>query len=630
MITRELLMTALFVALLISKGGQVWAQDNGPQSQPTRVELLTIDGGKPELGPDGEGIISFTTDDIFKRGKTHVKPFDNSFKVELPVGYTLYHNLAYLIDSDAVFSGLNDFTFKLPAATTRDVFENLRILYAAGDEAEPNKPRWVDATVARPYQGNLKDYLSKAAFEKRLPDFTTRTYHAVTQDNARMLVVALMDPSKVRARFVADLTVAATPNLKAVMEGRPIDYTFKVTNNGPDSATSVSFRSYVVPDLISLEQSQGVCRWYAHNIYCNLGDIPRGHSATITFHGRCVWNFYIDDRPRQSGGMDVEPSVSAAESDPNYENSNARATAAVVKDPNKPPVVQFLSPTREQLIAGPEPTVKVVVKASDPDGKIGRIDLWDEHGLVGNPKPVSPDTYELDLANVSYGRHILEVIAEDDRGRPSYPDLINFFVNGQAKIEILNPVPNQTLIGPIKDLPVKIRVTDSVRPIKKVTVNNGTEWEAQPSGREGEYSATLESKSGLNVLFVDAIDDAGVHTLTSPIQLKVTVPPLVALRYVEGQIAKEVTNDIVLKSPITLAIYDVNAGYPEHPAIAKLELFANQKLICSYVNSDDRKTNFDFHNCGWSPAPGDYTITAVATDSDGATGKLTPIRIKVR
>src|SRR2546430_3019721 len=135
--TLQLLLAITTILLLL--GGQVQSQSNLPQRQPSvGVELLTMAGGKPTMGPDGEGISSFRTSDLFKVGKTQVKPFDSSFKIELPIGYVLFKNLAYMIDTDAVFSGPNDFTFKVPSVSSKEEFDNLRILYAAEDEAEPD------------------------------------------------------------------------------------------------------------------------------------------------------------------------------------------------------------------------------------------------------------------------------------------------------------------------------------------------------------------------------------------------------------------------------------------------------------------------------------------------------------
>ncbi|HEU0048500.1 MAG TPA: DUF11 domain-containing protein, partial [Nitrososphaera sp.] len=614
-------------------------QTKGPE--PPGVELLKLSGSKPNLTFTGEGITSIKTSDLFKIGMTRVKPFDRSFKIELPVGYTLFNNLAYMIDSDAVFSGPNDFTFKVPSATTTHVFEKLHILYAGENEAEPEQPRWIDATVEPPFQEYWERYLPKAEFEKRLADFSTRTIHALMEEAPRILVVAVKDSSISRDRFVADIGVSATPDPPSVMEGREITYTFRVTNNGPDTATSVTFSSYVTPDFISLKQSQGVCRWDAHNIYCNLGEIPQGVSATITFHGRCLWNFYYGDRPSQSGGMDATPFVHAAEGDPNSENNMLLASAPVIKDPNQAPVVSILTPKFDQLIVGPEPNVKIVLNAYDPDGSISEVQIYNEKQVLGNPKPTGTNTYEFNYEKVPYGQHFLQALVKDNLGRPSQTQIVSFHVNGQAKVELLSPQPNQVIIGPVEELVVRVRASGPARQLTKVTVHNGIQFggiqqQAQSTGLKDEYAATFKNIGpGRVTLYVDVVDDAGITTLTYPIEFKITQPPDVQLHYVEGEYQKEVQNGTVLPSatPVKFLVHVWHSDGFDSAAVTKLEIFANEKPICHYADKNRKKPtaiDLDIIECTSSLAPGKYTLSATVTDSDGANGKSKPIDIVVR
>src|SRR5258705_2478974 len=197
-------MLALFFVLY---GSMVCpAQENPlPKDFAVWVELLTLSGSNPNLTADGVGISSYKTTDLFKRGITRVRPFDLNFKIELPTGYMLFNNLAYVVSSEAVFSGPNDITFRVPADTAKESFENLRILFAQRDNAAPEKPRWLDVTVLPSGAEEFKSYLSKADFEERLADFKTRTLHALLEQDPGVLVVALKDPKAARDSFVADL-----------------------------------------------------------------------------------------------------------------------------------------------------------------------------------------------------------------------------------------------------------------------------------------------------------------------------------------------------------------------------------------------------------------------------------------
>jgi hypothetical protein len=634
----KLLVLAISVAFLVVTG---YGQDNpGEGPAPPYVDLLKLSGSKPNLAANGDGIVSYQTSSLFKRGVTQVKPFDLDLKIELPTGYSLFNNLAYVVDTQAVFSGPNDVVFSVPSATAKGLFDRLRILYAEYDRAAPDKPRWVDVTMTGASDNSR--YLTKAELEKRLPDFDRRTLHALLDESALTFVVAVKDSALARDNFRADLTVSATASPQSVMEGRTIKQVFVVTNNGPDTATSISFSSYVEPELISLSQSQGVCRWEAHNIYCNLGTLPKGASATITHDGRCRWGFFYDGKPMQSGGQDATPVVMAAERDPNYENNQTLLSVDVIEDPNKAPLVDVVSPTEDQFFVGPNASIKIDVTAHDPDGTIEKLELLDAGQPIGVGKRTAKDKYEFVYENVSFGHHWITAVATDNKGRPGGSGNVNVHVNGQARIKILSPSANQVINGPVNGLEVRVRVSHPSKAIKKVVIHNGLylggmKQTGAPGPGADEYSTSFKdiSSGGTYTLYVVATDDADVETLSEPISFRVTDPPLVDLHYFDGEYARDLTDGIVLSvaAPIEL-ITKVGRIYDERTtSIVKVEFYAGERLICSDVNEERKESSFynfrDFR-CLWQAKPGKYVLTAVATDSDGVAGKSKPAEVVIR
>lgn len=614
------------------------SQNQGPK--PPAIELLSLSGSKPNLSSTGEGITSIKASHIYKLGVTTVKPFDSSLKIELPVGYTLFNNLAYIIETDVVYSGPNDFTFRIPSANTKEQFDKLRILFADYDQAEPQKPRWIDITLTREVFDEWKTYLPKPEFDNRLPNLETRSLHGFMFDRPVVLVVATKDLSIARDNLVADLVLSGKSEPEQVMEGRDIKFTFTITNKGPDSATSVSFASHVDPSLVSINQSQGVCRWDAHNIYCNLGEIRKDASATITFHGRASWNFFHGDQPGTSGGMDATPQVESAEGDPDFENNRVFLSASVLKDPNKPPVVEIATPTQDQFFVGPEPNVRILVNAYDPDGTISDVQIYNEKGLLGNAKPTDKNRFELTYEKAPFGRHLLQAIVKDNLGRPTETPITSFHVNGQANVEIVSPQPNQVIIGPLQELVVKVRASDPARKLTKVTVHNGIQFggvtqEAHSTGQKDEYAATFRDLgAGRLTFYVDVVDDAGVQTLTYPIEFKVTSPPNVKLSYSDGEYSRDLQNGTVLPAgAIKLLVYVHDFYDLDHPAVTNLEVSANGKRICHYSDKNRKQPttiSLDIIECPTTLKSGTYTLSATVTDSDGATGKSKPVEIVVR
>src|SRR5260370_36187321 len=118
---RPLVLVVAVLVISRAHGRHCFAQDNVNQTiKAPAVELLTLSGSKPNPSTKGEGITSIKTSDLFKRGVTHVKPFDGSFKIELPVGYKAVNNLGYMIDTEAVYSGPTDIAFRIRAAATKE------------------------------------------------------------------------------------------------------------------------------------------------------------------------------------------------------------------------------------------------------------------------------------------------------------------------------------------------------------------------------------------------------------------------------------------------------------------------------------------------------------------------------
>jgi uncharacterized repeat protein (TIGR01451 family) len=638
-ISHSLSLLAFATSIILSALASPAFTQNDPnrESLIPDVELLALSGSKPNLAPNGEGITSIKISDLYKLGATTVKA-DSSFPIELPAGYTLFNKLSYVMETEAVYSGPNDFTFKVPTAVTRESFDKLRILIAEYDQAEPQKPRWTDVTLLPESFEEWQQYLPKTEFEKRLPSFESRSLHGFTFERPVVLIVATKDSSIARDNFVADLDLTAKPEPEQVMEGRDIKFTFTITNKGPHSATSVSFASYVDPEMVTINQSQGVCRWEAHNIYCNLGEILKDASATITFHGQSSWNFFNDDQPSKSGGMDATPLVRAAEADPDYGNNQISVGASVVKDPNKPPIVSITSPSQDQLFVGPEPDVKIVINAYDPDGAISELQIYNENQLLGSPKLTGKNTYEFVYPKVRYGPHFLYASVKDNLGRPGDTPLVNFFVNGQARVEIVSPQPNQIIIGPVEELVVKVRASDPARQLTKVTVHNGgIEQQADPTGQKDEYAATFKGIGpGRLTLSVEVVDDAGSITFTHPIESKITEPPHLELNYVEGEYKKAIHNGTVLPASTALKFsvhVTWHAAGLDSPAVTKLEVFANGKSVCVYADSNRKKPTthgLDIIECSYKLAPGKYTLSATVNDNEGTTGKSEPIEVVVR
>lgn len=619
------------------------------EPEPPAVELLTMNGSKPNLSPSGEGITSIKITDLFQRGVTHAKPFDPNFPIELPVGYTLFNKLVYQIDSEAVVSGPDDFVFRIPSATTKESFDKLRILQAERDSADPAKPRWIDVTLVPGLRSYLVDYLTKADFDKRVPDFKTRTLHAFMEHPSSIMVVALKDTTLARDNFVADLTLTGTAP-EQVMEGRMVTYDLKVTNNGPDTATGVSLHAQPTFEFVSATASQGTCRMEASNVHCKLANLEKGKSASVTIIEQCRWDSFSSNAPpNYAEGKSIK--VESAEVDQNYDNGSLFLLTRIIEDPNKAPVVEITSPKENELFAGPDATISIVAKASDPDGFVNKIEFFDQGVPIGEGALTGEGEYQLIYKKVALGRHWLEVKTTDNLGREARARWFDFFVNGLARVEISDPKTDSLLDRPEEKISVTVHASHPNLNIKEVKVylraerSGYGEAKAVPVGND-LYVAKIDcSFCKRRVEFrATAIDNSDIETRSAPVSIKLRKPPVVTLHHYQRREPKEgeEPHEAADMSPLpTNLIFDLSAGATlvsaveddlyEDLSIVRLDFFANGKLIDSYVQSGPNHN--EIRLIEWDLAsfePGPHKIQMIATDSDGSIGKSEVVEIVVK
>jgi hypothetical protein len=619
---------------LALSGGKVFAQDDQPN--PPRTELLTMNGGKPPVGAEAEGIISFKTDDIYKRGQTKVKPFDGSFKIELPVGYTLFNKLAYMIETDAQFSGPNDFTFRIPSAATSDIFSKLRVLYPDHDPAQPDKPRWTDITIAPPFSRTWKSYLSKPEFDRRLPDFNTRTLHAFTETDPRFLIVALKNPDLARDKFAADLELTGSAP-QQVMEGRQLTYDLKIYNHGPDAATNVSLHADPTFEFVSVTTSQGTCRAEASNVYCKFPRLEKGAAITVKIVEQCGWGeyFHRSYEPREPPPRNKFVQIGSDEVDPDGENNFFSFLTAITEDPNKAPVAEIIGPKRDELISGPTPDITIAIKASDPDGFVAGVELFDWGEPIGKATLKSGDEYELVYRQVPFGRHALTAKVTDNLGRETVVPS-EFFINGLSEVEIVSPKEGAKLTPPDEGIQIVIHATNSKFKIKEVdtglhAIADGGE-KAKPAGND-TYVVTLPSAGCQRDCVVGAtiFDESGVQTRATPVRFKSTRPPLVALQQQNGEFFSRVTSEEPFNSRLgrTLTVQAEHEWEWKDAQIVKVELFVDGKLFDSWTRPSSDSEEYSYQFDLTSLSDGTHKVQAVAEDSDGSVGKSPEVDIVI-
>src|SRR5439155_18369134 len=84
---------------------------------------------------------------------------------------------------------------------------------------------------------------------------------------------------------LSDLAVTMSTSAGSVLVHRAVTFTSTITNNGPSTATSVTWAASppFLADIVSVTPSQGVCTTTPDEITCQLGAITAGAMATVAF-----------------------------------------------------------------------------------------------------------------------------------------------------------------------------------------------------------------------------------------------------------------------------------------------------------------------------------------------------------
>jgi hypothetical protein len=129
-----------------------------------------------------DGPVSIIFINLFKEGSISYSPVNlNALEKipPLPTGHMLFNNLAFRVETKAVWTGAN-VVFHLPTVNNRSDFDNLRILHLEYDELSPGLASWVDRTVLpdRGQEGAPSSPKTKEEYSKLLPNFSARTMTA--------------------------------------------------------------------------------------------------------------------------------------------------------------------------------------------------------------------------------------------------------------------------------------------------------------------------------------------------------------------------------------------------------------------------------------------------------------------
>jgi uncharacterized repeat protein (TIGR01451 family) len=266
-------------------------------------------------------------------------------------------NEIYIIDADAIKRSTDGGTTWLPdTSLDRAVTENGRFGYRVARltgfsnsiiDAVIKDMVFVPGEPTRFAVGTAGVFLSldgenweRLLSTRALPGHPTAAYFdPISNPSDRMVYVALGGRGIVRLGPVrtADLSLTKTDSPNPVITGENLTYMVTVTNNGPDTATSV-----IVTDNLPAETTfascsstgGGICGGSGNNRTVTFTSLAPGESETIIFVATV--NCSVADRTVISNTATVRSSTP----DPNLDNNSATATTTAS---NPPPTISGAS-----------------------------------------------------------------------------------------------------------------------------------------------------------------------------------------------------------------------------------------------------------------------------------------------
>jgi Tol biopolymer transport system component len=574
-----------------------WFNPHSPNTPSGSVNIESSGSSSPT---SADGPVTVIFGDVYQTGTTTFDSHDLSTLPPVPAGFAALGNTGYSIATTAVVSGPHAVNFSAASVNDQNVFNNLRIFHLEVDPFDPDNFIWVDATVDSP--------------DTPLRDFSSKTLSAKSMDLGIFTIGSLVQ-SLPPSTDIADIVVTTNASSNPVTAGNQLIYTLQVTNNGPQVAHKVAIRNGLSTDVQfeSAASAHGSCKELDGTVFCSLNSLNVGETATVSIivtPTEGTSSFPTEGKNIYDGVL-----AKAEEADSNIDNNSATETTLVLPNPNKAPTVSITSPQTGALIVGPT-NIAVTMMATDSDGSISKVEVFDKGELIGEATPTGNNQYLISEQNASFGNHSLIAVATDNGGRQNLSNAAVVIINGPANVGVTSPSAG-ALFAPTSNVVVTASASNPSGIINRVEFFANGESIGQGGLVSGsQYSVAWNNlNNGIYALVAVATDGSGITTTSAPVTVTVDSPPTVTMTGPgDGSVFPSLTNINVS------AIAD-----SAHASIARVDFYGNGILVGSASDVGTARFTATWRHL----ADGLYSLTAVATDSLGVSTSSAAITIGV-
>lgn len=289
-------------------------------------------------------------------------------------------------------------------------------------------------------------------------------------------------------------------------------------------------------------------------------------------------------------------------------------TATFTAVPNVPPTVALTAPT-----SGGSATINTAVAlaamASDADGTVAKVGFYDGGTLLGEDT-TAPYTWS--WIPGSSGSHSLTARATDNDGAATTSSSVAFTVTPAANqvpsAQITAPAPGTILVrGTATTLTAT--ASDPDGSVSRVQFYDGTTLLGEDSS--SPYSLVwTPSTTGSHALSARAVDNLGAVGLSASVTISVSSPPNVAPSVSLTAPASGATLVMGSATTLTASASDLDGS------VTKVAFYDGTTLL-----GEDTAAPYSLT---WTPGTtGSHTLSARATDNDGAVGTSASVSVTV-
>jgi len=542
-----------------------------------------------------DGPISVSLGDVYKKGGIKIEETELSTLPSLPDGYIPVNAKVYRITTEAIAAGPYVVGFSVDSMHDEAAFRNLRILHAEPDEFDPENFVWVDRTASPPKAPG--------------PDFSQKRIYAYSDelDQGLYVIARVLNNGMTQTRE-SDLEVITQGATQSPAMPTNFEISIAVKNNGPQPAADVG----VVSDLngvmvASVTASQGTCKQFRGRLYCKLGAMTTGQTATV--------KATLKPRDDSAGWFSFPVSVGGSATDKKPENNNAMIRLMAQPDPNLPPTVTLDKPGMEALFE-PGQQVQLAATAEDHDGSIMKVEFLDDGQVLGTGTSSDAKHFSFSTDQLSNGFHVLTAVATDNGGRRAESQASQIFINGPSKIEFESPA-DESIVQPGTDMVITVRAIHPSVAIRSLEILlNGISVGLAEAVSDNRYSLKLHNLQRAQYYIEALATDENGLVSKAVRRMKVSTPPNIRIAAPADGTALIAGGSL----EITLDAADPDTF------IRDVEIYANEVLLERGPMMAPGKYAFVWRKI----PPGEYVLKAVAIDDVGVPGESNKVKLSVR